>query len=76
VAASLTEEAGLQGTQATVVVVHAPQHVGSWFPNQGSNWCTLHWQADSQLLERQGRPTSTFLNGDHNEVNEHVHHFT
>ena len=26
------------------------------FPDQGSNLCPLHWQADSQLLLRQGSP--------------------
>ena len=34
------------------------------FPDQGSNPCPLHWQADSQPLRHQGSPTSfcLFLN--------------
>ena len=28
------------------------------FPDQGSNPCPLHWQADSQPLHHQGRPTT------------------
>ena len=31
------------------------------FPNQGSNPCPLHWQADSQPLCQQGSPMSKFL---------------
>ena len=31
------------------------------FPDQGSNPCPLHWQADSQPLRHQGSPTSFFL---------------
>ena len=33
------------------------------FPNQGSNPCPLHWQADSQPLRHQGRPYTYFLQG-------------
>ena len=42
----------------SVVVAHGP----SWsvacgiFPDQGSNQCPLHWQADSQPLRHQGSP--------------------
>ena len=32
------------------------------FPDQGSNPCTLHWQADSQPLRHQGSP-ELFFNG-------------
>ena len=39
----------------------APQHVGI-FPDQGSNPCPLHWQADSQPLRHQGSPHSTDFN--------------
>ena len=31
------------------------------FPDQGSNPCPLHWQADSQPLRHQGSPLLTFL---------------
>ena len=30
-------------------------------PDQGSNSCPLHWQADSQPLHHQGSPASLFL---------------
>ena len=33
------------------------------FPDQGSNPCPLHWQADSQPLRHQGSPTWSSLNG-------------
>ena len=32
------------------------------FPDQGSNPCPLHWQADSQPLRHQGSPQSALLN--------------
>ena len=31
------------------------------FPDQGSNPCPLHWQADSQPLRHQGSPIRIFL---------------
>ena len=31
------------------------------FPDQGSNLCPLHWQAESQPLRHQGSPIRTFL---------------
>ena len=31
------------------------------FPDQGSNPCPLHWQADSQPLRHQGSPQPAFL---------------
>ena len=31
------------------------------FPDQGSNSCTLHWQADSQPLRHQGSPLHQLL---------------
>ena len=31
------------------------------FPDQGSNLCPLHWQADSQPLRHQGSPSHLFL---------------
>ena len=32
------------------------------FPDQGSNPCPLHWQADSQPLRHQGSPGHSFKN--------------
>ena len=34
---------------------HCPAACGI-FPDQGSNLCSLHWQADSQPLDSQGSP--------------------
>ena len=51
VVASLVVEHGLQGALASVVVAHrlsCPMTSGI-FPDQGSNPCPLHWQADSYL---------------------------
>ena len=39
----------------------APLHVGSWFPNRGSNPWPLHWQADSYPLRHQGSPPCFLL---------------
>ena len=45
----------------SVFVVHGPSCSVACgiFPDQGSNPCPLHWQADSQPLHHQGNPTST-----------------
>ena len=42
----------------SVVVAHGPSCSAACgiFPNQGSNSCPLHWQADSQPLRHQGSP--------------------
>ena len=42
----------------SVVVAHGPScsAVCGIFPDQGSNPCPLHWQADSQPLRHQGSP--------------------
>ena len=42
----------------SVVVAHGPSCSAACgiFPDQGSNPCPLHWQADSQPLRRQGSP--------------------
>ena len=50
------------GTQASVVVAHglSCSMACGIFPDQGSNPCLLHWQADSQPLHHQGSPTMTF----------------
>ena len=47
----------------SVVVAHGPScsAVCGIFPDQGSNPCPLHWQADSQPLRHQGSPTHLFL---------------
>ena len=63
------------GTWASVVVAHGLQSTGSVvvvhglscsaacgiFPDQGSNPCPLHWQADSQPLRHQGCPKLLIL---------------
>ena len=43
----------------SVVVAHGPSCSAACgiFPDQGSNPCPLHQQADSQLLRHQGSPT-------------------
>ena len=43
----------------SVVVAHGPSCSAACgiFPDQGSNPCALHWQADSQPLRHQGSPT-------------------
>ena len=33
------------------------------FPDQGSNPCPLHWQADSKPLRHQGSPCPNFYSG-------------
>ena len=47
----------------SVVVAHGPSCSAACgiFPDQGSNLCPLHWQADSQPLRHQGSPTLFFL---------------
>ena len=42
----------------SVVVAHGPSRSVACgiFPDQGSNPCPLHWQADSQPLRHQGSP--------------------
>ena len=44
----------------SVVVAHGPSRSAAcgMFPDQGSNPCPLHWQADSQPLRHQGSPSS------------------
>ena len=46
----------------SVVVAHGPScsAVCGIFPDQGSNPCSLHWQADSQPLRHQGSPILPF----------------
>ena len=47
----------------SVVVAHGPSCSVACgiLPDQGSNPCPLHWQADSQPLRHQGSPHSRFL---------------
>ena len=47
----------------SAVVAHGPSCSAACgiFPDQGSNPCPLHWQADSQPLRLQGSP-NFFLN--------------
>ena len=42
----------------SVIVAHGPSCSVACgiFPDQGSNSCPLHWQADSQSLRHQGSP--------------------
>ena len=46
----------------SVVVAHGPSCSTACgiLPDQGSNPCPLHWQADSQPLRHQGSPFSNF----------------
>ena len=48
----------------SVVVAHGPSCSTACgiFPDQDSNPCPLHWQADSQPLRHHGSPGKTVLN--------------
>ena len=64
---SLSQPLLLQRTSSrcagSVVVAHGPSCSAACgiFPDQGSNPCPLHWQADSQPLRHQGSPVGRFL---------------
>ena len=47
----------------SVIVSHGPSCSAACgiFPEQGSNPCPLHWQADSQPLRHQGSPELSVL---------------
>ena len=47
----------------SVAVAHGPSCSAACgiFPDQGSNPCPLHWQADSQPLRHQGSPSVAFF---------------
>ena len=47
----------------SVIMAHGPSCSAACgiFPDQGSNPCPLHWQADSQPLCHQGSPENTSL---------------
>ena len=53
------------GLMGSVVVVHGPSCTGAYgiFPDQGLNYCPLHWKADSQPLDHQGSPLTSVLKG-------------
>ena len=48
----------------SVVVAYGPSCSAACgiFPQQGSNPCPLHWQADSKPLRHQGSPNISILN--------------
>ena len=53
------------GAQASVVVAHGLSYSACGiFPDQGSNLCSLHWQADSCPLRHQGSPILPFTVSD------------
>ena len=61
IAASLVAEHRLHtGSRRadSAIVAHGPSRSAACgiFPDQGSNPCPLHWQADSQPLRHQGSP--------------------
>ena len=60
IAASLAEHR-LQ-TRRLSNLAHGPSRSAACgiFPDQGSNPCPLHWQADSQPLHHQGSPQNNF----------------
>ena len=51
----------------SVIVAHGPSRSTACgiFPDQGSNPCPLHWQADSQPLHHQGSPYLTAFELEH-----------
>ena len=55
----------------SVVVAHGPSCSAACgiLPDQGSNPCPLHWQADSQPLRHQGSPHIFFI---HSSVEGHL----
>ena len=65
---SLSRPLPLWGTGSrrtgSVVVAHGPSCSAACgiFPDQGSNPCPLHWQADSQPLHHQGSPIGVSYN--------------
>ena len=48
----------------SAIVAHGPSRSAACgiFPDQGSNPCPLHWQADSQPLHHQGSPKPSTFN--------------
>ena len=62
IAASLVWSTGSRRA-GSVIVAHGPSCSAAHgiFPDQGSNPCPLHWQADSQPLRHQGSPKLLFI---------------
>ena len=60
----------------SVVVAHGPSCSAACgiFPDQGSNPCLLHWQADSQPLHHQGSPICRFFDDGHSDWCEVILH--
>ena len=60
--ASLAAEHGLWST-GSVLEAHALSYPAARgiLPDQGSNLCLLHWQADSYPLSHHGSPSSKFF---------------
>ena len=58
----------------SAIVAHGPSRSTACgiFPDQGSNPCRLHWQADSQPLRHQGSPPRGVLLA----PTDKVHNFT
>ena len=62
IAASLVAEHRLQTRRLSNCGSRAQLLRGMWYPpNQGSNPCPIHWQADSQPLRHQGSPYNLLL---------------
>ena len=62
VVASLCFGAWALGARASVAVHRLSCSTACGiFPDQGSNLCPLHWQADSEPLRHQGSPKGHFL---------------
>ena len=60
----------------SVIVAHGPSCSAACgiLPDQGSNPCALHWQADSQPLRYEGSPTYLFYNWKF-VPSDHLHSF-
>ena len=56
-------DAQAQQLWLSAIVAHGPSRstARGIFPDQGSNPCPLHWQADSQPLRHQGSPALCLL---------------
>ena len=60
-AASLIAEHGLQGTGSMAAALELSCSAArEILPDQGSNLCLLHWQADSLRVSHQGGPIPLF----------------
>ena len=55
----------------SVTVAHGPSRFAARriFPDQGSNPCPLHWQADSQPLRHQGSPFILYYSHENSKKN-------